>query len=89
MKILAFLDVFNSTYYYKKLEDQKNCIMKTKEAFVKVVLLNEVVIHPLFKPNFDIGRFFDSFKKFQCPYYSISITFHNSHEIKVAPHKQM
>jgi len=29
--------------------------MKTKGSFMKVVLLNEVVKHPLFKPNFDIG----------------------------------
>jgi hypothetical protein len=48
-------------YYYKTIEHEKNCIMKTKGPFVKVVLLNEVVKHPLFKPNFDIGGFFDSF----------------------------
>jgi hypothetical protein len=35
--------------------------MKTKGPFVKIVLMNEVVKHSLFKPNFDIGRFFDSF----------------------------
>jgi hypothetical protein len=35
--------------------------MKTKGPFMKVVLLNEVVKHPLFKPNFNIGIFFDSF----------------------------
>jgi hypothetical protein len=45
----------------KKIEDQRNLIVKTKGPFVKVVLLNEVVEHPLFKPNFDIGRFFDPF----------------------------
>jgi hypothetical protein len=34
-------------YYYKKIEDQRKiCIMKSKGAFVKVVLLNEVVKHP-------------------------------------------
>ncbi len=51
--------------------------------------LNEVVKHPLFKPNFDIGIFFDSFKIFQYPYYSISTTFHDSHAIHMAPHKQI
>ncbi len=45
-------------YYYKKIKD---CIIKTKGSFVKVMLLNESVKHPLFKPKFDIGRFFDSF----------------------------
>jgi hypothetical protein len=48
-------------YYYKKIEDQKNYIMKTKRPFVKVVLLNEVVKHLLFEPNFNIGNLFDSF----------------------------
>ncbi len=51
----------NSTLLLKKIEDQRNLIVKTKGPFVKVVLLNEVVEHPLFKPNFDIGRFFDPF----------------------------
>jgi len=41
------------SYYYKKIEDQINLIMK-------IVSLNEVVKHPLFKPNFDIGKFHDS-----------------------------
>jgi len=63
--------------------------MKTKGSFVKVVLLNEIVKHHLFKPNFDIGSFFDSFKIFQYPYCSISTTSHDSHAIKVAPHRQM
>jgi hypothetical protein len=49
------------SYYYKYFEDKKNCIMKTKVPFVKLVLLNEVVKHLLFKPNFDIGRIFYSF----------------------------
>jgi len=31
--------------------------MKIKGPFMKVVSLNEVVKHPLFKPNFDIGIF--------------------------------
>jgi hypothetical protein len=35
--------------------------MKIQGPFMKVVLLNEVIKHHLFKPNFDIGRFFDSF----------------------------
>jgi hypothetical protein len=42
-------------YYYK---DETNCIMKIKGPFMKVVSLNEVVKHPLFKPNFDIRFFF-------------------------------
>jgi hypothetical protein len=48
-------------YYYKKIEDKKSCIMKTKGPFMKVMLLNEVVKHLLFKPNIDIERFFYSF----------------------------
>jgi hypothetical protein len=56
---------------------------------MKVMSLNEVVKHPLFKPNFDIRISFYSFKIFQCPYYSINTTFHDSHAIKVAPHGQM
>jgi hypothetical protein len=35
--------------------------MKIKGPFMKVVSLNEVVEHLLFKPNFDIGILFDSF----------------------------
>jgi hypothetical protein len=84
--------VSNSTpLSYKKIEDKKKCIMKTKEPFVKVYcyIFNEVVKHPLLKINFDIGRFFGSFKIFQYPYYSISTTFHDSHVIKVAPHRHM
>jgi hypothetical protein len=49
-------------YYYKKVEDEINCIMKIKGPFMKVVSLNEIVKHPLFKPNLDIGihfRFFN------------------------------
>jgi hypothetical protein len=41
-------------YYYKKLEDEINCIMKIKGPYMKVMSLNEVVKHLLFKPNFDI-----------------------------------
>jgi hypothetical protein len=48
------------SYYYKKIEDQRNLIMKTKGPFMKVVSLNEVVKQPLFKPNFDIRKFHDS-----------------------------
>jgi hypothetical protein len=51
-------------YYYKKFEDEINCIMKTKRPFMKVILLSEVVKHKLFKSNFDIEIFFDSFKIF-------------------------
>ncbi len=48
-------------YYYKNIEGQINLIMKTRGQFMIVMLLNEVVKHPLFKPNLDIGRFCDSF----------------------------
>ncbi len=41
----------------KKIKDEINCIMKIKGHFMKVVSLNEVVKHPLFKPNFHIGNF--------------------------------
>jgi hypothetical protein len=52
---LSAIDVFNSTVLpLKKLMIKKNCI------FVKIMPLN-VVKHPLFKSNFDIRRFFDSF----------------------------
>jgi len=49
-------------YYYKKFEDEINCIMKTKRPFIKIVFLNEVIKHPLFKPNFDIEFFFIYFR---------------------------
>jgi len=35
--------------------------MKIKGLFMKVVLLNGVIKHPLVKPNFNIGILFDSF----------------------------
>jgi hypothetical protein len=35
--------------------------MKIKGPFMKVMSLNEDVKHPLFKPNFDIGIFLNSF----------------------------
>jgi hypothetical protein len=41
-------------YYYKKIEVEINCIMKTKGPFMKIMLLNVLVKHPLFKPSFDI-----------------------------------
>ncbi len=63
--------------------------MKIKGPFMKVMSLNEAIKHPLFKLNFDIGILFDSFKIFQYPFYSINATFHNSHAIKVALHRQM
>ncbi len=48
-------------YYIKKIEDEINYIMKIKGPFMKIMSLNEVVKHPLFKPNFDMGILFDSF----------------------------
>ncbi len=59
-------------YYYIFFEDEINCIMKIKGPFMKIMSLNEVVKHPLFKPNFDIGIFLFIL------YFSISILF-NKH----------
>jgi hypothetical protein len=42
-------------YYYTKFEGQKKYIMKIKGPFVKIMLLNEIVQHPLFKSNFNIS----------------------------------
>jgi len=57
------------TYYYKKSWGWNKSYMKikgpfTKVAFIKVMLLNEVVKHSLFKPNFDIGNFLTHLKNF-------------------------
>jgi hypothetical protein len=57
MKIECFLDVSNNTLLLQKSKDETNCIRKIKGPFMKVMLLNEVVKHPLFKPNFDIEFF--------------------------------
>jgi hypothetical protein len=38
--------------------------MKIKGPFMKVMLLNEIVKHPLFKSNFDIEFFFIHFRIF-------------------------
>ncbi len=51
----------NTLLLLKKIEDENNCIMKIKGPFIKVMSLNEVLKHPLFKPNCDIGILFDSF----------------------------
>jgi hypothetical protein len=48
-------------YYYKKIKDEINYIMKIKGPFMKVVSLDEVVKHILFKPNFDMNFFFIHF----------------------------
>jgi len=48
-------------YNYKIVEDEINYIMKTKGPVMKIMLLNEIVKHLLFKPNFDIRIFFYSF----------------------------
>jgi hypothetical protein len=71
------------------IEHEINCIMKIKGPFMKIMSLNEIVKHLLFKPNFAIGILFNSFYIFQYPYYSINTTFHDSRAIKVAPHTQM
>jgi hypothetical protein len=64
----VFLYVYNSNLLLPKNEYKKNCIMKTKRPFMKVVSLNEVVKHPSPQPNLDIGRNFNTFKIFQYPY---------------------
>jgi len=87
-KLNAFYMSLIVPYYYNFFEDEINAIMKTKWPFMKVMLLNEILKHPLFKPNFDIGNLF-YILNFQYPYYSISTTFHDTHTIKVAPHKKM
>jgi len=56
-KFEFFLDVFNNILLLQKIDDEVNCIMKIKGPFMKVMLLDEVVKHPLFKPNFDIEFF--------------------------------
>ncbi len=62
MKILiVFKMCLKVPYYYQKIEGQRNLIMKTRGQIIVVMLLNEVVEQPLFKPNLDIGRFCDSF----------------------------
>ncbi len=62
-------------YYYKIFKNEINCIIKIKGLFMKVVSLNEVVKHPLFKPNFDIQIFYLFILDF-----SISILF-NKHNV--------
>jgi len=49
------------SYYYKKIEHQNNCVIKTKVPFVKVTSLNETIKHPLFQPKANSGRFFKAF----------------------------
>jgi len=60
-KLNAFYMSLILPYYYNFFEDEINAIMKTKGPFMKVMLLNEIVKHRLFKPNFDIGNLFGSF----------------------------
>jgi hypothetical protein len=45
----------------KFFEDEINRIMKIKGPFMKVLSLNKVVKHLLFKPKFDTRILFDSF----------------------------
>jgi hypothetical protein len=51
-------------YYDNFFEDEINCIMKTKGPFMKIMLLNEIVKHQLFKSNFDIEIFWTHFRFF-------------------------
>ncbi len=46
-------------YYYKKIEDEINFIMKIEGPFMKVVSLNEVIKYHLFKPKFEIIILFE------------------------------
>ncbi len=55
------LIVSNITYYYFKNRGWNKLYYENKGPFMKVMSLNEVVKHPLFKPNFDIGILFYSF----------------------------
>ncbi len=48
-------------YYYQKIEHQRNCIIKIKVPFVKVVSLNEIIKHLLFQPKTNNERFFNTF----------------------------
>ncbi len=61
------LDVYNSTLLLQIIKDEINCILKIKGPFMKVMLLNEVVKHPLFKPNFDIEFVFTHLNFFNIP----------------------
>jgi hypothetical protein len=56
---------------------------------MKVVLLNEIVKGPLLKPKHEIETFGDLISISQHTYYSKNRTFHDSHSINVAPHRQM
>ncbi len=40
-------------YYYKRVEHKKVCIIKIKRPFMKVILLNKIVKHSLFKPKLE------------------------------------
>jgi hypothetical protein len=57
----VFLYVSNRNLLPPKNEYKKNCIVKTKRPFMKVLSLNEVVKHPLPQPNLDIGSNFNTF----------------------------
>jgi hypothetical protein len=48
----VFLDVFNNPLLLQNKLGIKNFIMKIKGPFVKLILLNEVVKHPMFKQGF-------------------------------------
>jgi hypothetical protein len=64
-KLEWFWDVsINTILLQKKTKDKKICIIKTKGPFMKIMLLNEVVKHVLFKPNFDIERLLTHFRFF-------------------------
>jgi hypothetical protein len=51
-------------YYFKKIKEETNCIMKIKGPFMKVMSLNEDVKHPLFKPNLILEFSFIHFRFF-------------------------
>jgi len=62
--------------------------MKIKKSFMKVVLLNELLNIHCSNQTLILKDFLIHFKLLY-PNYLINKTFHDSHAIKVAPHKQM
>jgi hypothetical protein len=60
----VFLCVSNSNLLLQKNEYKKNCIMKTKGPFMKLVSLNAIVKHALSQPNLDTISFLTHFRFF-------------------------
>ncbi len=60
-KFECFWDVSNITQLLEKHWGWNKIYYEIKRPFMKVMLLNEIVKHALFKPNFDIEILFNSF----------------------------